>query len=166
MIEAIVHETRRGLDGDRQRNENGGMNVRSIVIALAAAAAVFAVALLTTPAGADVPPDSVFPLFALLLLLESLAFGVGVAYVVQAWRTLFGPGIAALERGVAWCVTYLLLAPWPHDYLHRITHINGVFNWPALAGIEYVFHFGIVPIGVLVATYLRRTRGVRRGVSP
>ena len=59
---------------------------------------------------------------------------------------------------------YLLLAPWPHDYLHRITHINGVFNWTALAGIEYVFHFGIVPVGVLVGTYLLRAREVRRAV--
>jgi hypothetical protein len=138
------------------------VNIGSIVIALAAAVAVFAFALVTTPAGADVPPDNVFPLFAVLLMLESLAFGVGVAYVVRARRTLFGPEIGALERGVAWCVAYLLLAPWPHDYLHRITHINGVFNWPALAGIEYVFHFGIVPVGVLVAAYLIRTGQLRR----
>jgi hypothetical protein len=164
MIEAIVHETRQGLDGDGLRRENGGVNVRSIGIALAAAGAVFAVALLTTPAGADVPPDNVFPLFALLLMLESLAFGVGVAYVVRARRTLFGPGIGPLARGVAWCVAYLLLASWPHDYLHRITHINGVFNWPALAGIEYVFHFGIVPVGLLVGIYLLRAREVGRAV--
>lgn len=138
------------------------MNKGSIVIALAAATAVFAVALLTTPAGADVPPADVFPLFALLLMLESLAFGVGVAYVVRARRTLVGPGIAALQRSVAWSVAYLLLAPWPHDYLHRITHINGVFNWPALAGIEYVFHFGIVPIGLVVAAFMLRTGQLRR----
>lgn len=44
--------------------------------------------------------------------------------------------------------------------LHRVTHINGVYDWPALAGIEYVFHLGIVPIGVLVAAYVARTRAL------
>lgn len=138
------------------------MNVGSIVIALAAAAAAFAVGVFARPAGSPVPQADVFPLFAGLLLLESIAFGAGVAYVVRARRALFGVGIGALERAVSWSVAYLLLAPWPHDYLHALTHINGVYNWPALAGIEYVFHFGIVPVGVLVAAYLMRTGQLRR----
>jgi hypothetical protein len=85
-----------------------------------------------------------------------------VAYVVRARSALFGTGIAALERSVAWSVAYLLLAPWPHDYLHALTHIDGVYNWPALAGIEYVFHLGIVPVGVLVGAYVLHAREVSR----
>ncbi|HET8569350.1 MAG TPA: hypothetical protein VFM93_10240 [Candidatus Limnocylindria bacterium] len=133
------------------------MNITSFAIALVVAATMFALALTALPEGAITPPAEVFPAFGVLVLLESLAFGVGVAYVQRARRTLFGPGVVALERAVAWCVAYLLLAPWPHDFLHRITHINGEYNWPALAVIEYVFHFGIVPIGALVGAYLVRS---------
>ncbi len=137
------------------------MNAGSVIIALAVAAPAFAFRLLTRPAGSPVPPDDVLPLFAALALAESLAFGAGVAYVLSARRTLFGQGIPTLTRAVAWSVAYLLLAPWPHDYLHDHVHINGVFNWPALAGIEYVFHLGIVPVGVLVGAYLLRSKGMQ-----
>ena len=77
----------------------------------------------------------------------------------------------ALERAIAGCVVYLLLAPWPHDRLRQFADFNGVYNWPFLAAIEYVFHLGIVPVGLLVAVYLVRTRSPRgtvavsRGVS-
>lgn len=138
------------------------MNARSIVIALGAAAAAFAVAVFARPAGSPVPPPDVFPLFAGLIALESVAFGAGVAYVVTARHALVGAGTGALERAVAWSVAYLLLAPWPHDYLHALTHIDGVYNWPALAGIEYVFHLGIVPVGVLVGAFVLRAREVSR----
>lgn len=134
------------------------MNITSLVIALPVALAAFAVALVGAPPGSPRPPDEVLPLFAVLMLLESLALGAGIGYVLRARRTLLGAGIAPLERAVAWSVAYLLVAPWPHDFLHRVTHINGVYDWPALAGIEYVFHLGIVPIGVLVAAYVTRTR--------
>lgn len=143
-------------------SENVAMNAGSIVIALAAGAAAFAVGVLARPAGSPVPPPDVFPLFAGLVVLEAIAFGAGVAYVVRTRRTLVGAGIGALDRAVAWSVAYLLLAPWPHDYLHALTHIDGVYNWPALAGIEFVFHLGIVPVGVLVGAYLMRTGQLRR----
>jgi hypothetical protein len=162
MFEDVFHESLRGLDGGPLWSENVDMNARSLVIALAVAAAAFPVTLLTRPAGSARPPDDVLPLFAVLFLAESIAFGAGVAYLVSARRTLFGPGIAPLRRAVAWSVAYLLLAPWPHDYLHGLAEINGVFNWPALAAIEYAFHFGIVPIGVLVAAFLLRSRDVPR----
>lgn len=138
------------------------MNAGSIVIALAVAFAAFAVALLGAPAGSLRPPDDVLPAFAVLMLLESLALGAGIAYVVRARRTLFGARVALLERAVAWCVVYLLVAPWPHDFLHRVTNINGVYDWPALAAIEYAFHLGVVPIGVVVAAYLARSKFTQR----
>ena len=137
------------------------MKLTSLLIALVTAAGAFSITLVALPEGALTPPDEVFPLFAVLVALESLAFGVGTAYVLRARSTLFGGGIAPLERAVAWCVAYLLLAPWPHDWLHRLTHINGVYNWPALAGIEYVFHLGVVPVGLVIAAYVTRTRALR-----
>jgi hypothetical protein len=134
------------------------MKIGSIIIALAVGAAAFAVAVIARPAGSPVPPPDIFPLFAVLTVLESIAFGAGVAYVARARRVLIGGGTRPLDRAVAWSVGYLLLAPWPHDYLHALTLINGVFAWPAIAGIEYVFHLGVVPVGVLVGAYLLRAR--------
>ena len=58
-----------------------------------------------------------------------------------------------------------LFAVWPHDYLHSLVHINGVFDWPALVGIEYAFHFGVVPIGVVVAAYLAQSKLTHRGAQ-
>ena len=137
------------------------MNITSIVIAFVVAAAAFAIGAFARPAGTATPPAEVFPVFAVLVLLESVAFGAGVAYVVRQRRKLFGTGIAPLDRAIAWSVAYLLLAPWPHDYLHAVTHINGVYDWPALAGIEFVFHLGVVPVGLVVAAYVTRTRALR-----
>lgn len=138
------------------------MTLSSVLIAVLAGAAAFAVSVVVVPAGALTPPNEMFPLFALLTVLESAAFGVGAAYVVRARRRLFGAGIGLFERGAAWCVAYLLLAPAVHDYLHRITYVNGVFNWPVVAGIEYVFHLGVVPVGAVIAAYVIRTGQVRR----
>ena len=134
------------------------MTTRSIVIAIAVAIPAFAITLFTRPAGSDRPPDTILPLFAVLFLAESIALGAGVAHVIAARRTLFGEETSALTRAVAWCVAYLLLAPWPHDYLHGLVHINGVFDWPALAAIELAFHLGVVPIGVVVAAYLAQSK--------
>ena len=136
------------------------MDRGSILVGLATAAAAFVVGVVARPAGSATPPSDIFPLFAVLVLLESIAFGAGVAYALRARRALFGRGIPALQRAVAGSVAYLLLAPWPHDVLHGLTLINGVFNWPALAGIEYVFHLGIVPVGLVVAAYVTRTRAL------
>lgn len=140
------------------------MKTTSIVIALATAAAAFAIGAFARPAGSATPPADVFPLFAILILLESIAFGAGIAYVIRARGRLFGPGTAPLDRALSASVAYLLLAPWVHDYLHALTLIDGAFNWPALAGIEYVFHLGVVPVGLVVATYVTRTRAAPPGL--
>lgn len=137
------------------------MNIASILIAFVVAAAAFAVGAFARPAGAATPPSEIFPLFAVLILLESVAFGAGVAYVTRGSRKLLGPGTPLLDRAVAGSIAYLLLAPWVHDYFHALTLINGVFNWPALAGIEYVFHLGVVPVGLVVAAHVARTRALR-----
>ena len=132
----------------------------SIVIAVVVAAAVFAIGVFVVPFGALTPPADAFPVFAVLLILESAAFGVGIAYVVRERMILVGAGTPALKRGVAIAIAYLFLAPWPHDALHRLSLVNGLagMNWFFLAGIEYVFHLGIVPIGFLLIAYALRGR--------
>ncbi len=143
------------------------MNRTSIIIVLVFAVLTFVIALML-PAGVLTPPADAFPLFAVLLVLESIAFGVGVAYVVRTRETLFGARTPTLQRAVAFAIAYLLLAPWPHDSLHRLSLANGFadMNWFLLAGIEYVFHFGIVPVGLLFAAYaVRRERAPSREVG-
>lgn len=138
------------------------MNRTSIVIGLVFGVLTFAIGLML-PAGALTPPADAFPLFAVLLVLESIAFGVGVAYVFRTRETLFGARTPGVERAVAFAIAYLLLAPWPHDSLHRLQLANGYadMNWYFLAGIEYAFHFGVVPVGLLLAAYaVRRERAV------
>lgn len=146
------------LDEGSRSCENGRVKLTSILLALVVAAVGFWITAFTRPAGSEMPPADVLPSFAVLLLLESLALGAGVAYVLRRRSTLFGGGTAALERAVSWIVAYLLLAPWIHDYLHGLVFIDGVFNWPALAVVEYLFHLGIAPIGVVLAAYLLRSR--------
>jgi len=137
------------------------MKTTSILIALAVAATVFSISLFAQPAGALTPPPDIFPVFAVLTVLESLAFGAGVAYVLQMRRRLFAGGFPPLQRAVAWAIAFLLLAPWPHDSLHRIADINGVMNWPFLAVIEFIFHLGIVPVGLIVGAYMLRAGQLR-----
>jgi hypothetical protein len=154
-----------GLDSPVVERDKDPMNRTSIVIAFLSAATAFAVAAVVVPAGVLTPPADAFPIFALLLLLESIAFGIGVAYVVHARMTLFGPHTPALRRAIAFAIAYLVLAPWPHDSMHRLSLANGVanMNWFFLAGIEFIFHLGIVPIGLLVAVYA--LRGDRAAVA-
>jgi hypothetical protein len=159
-VRALFTKWPQRLDARAHARDNGRVNGKwPITIALVTAAIVFAFSAAAPPVGGLTPPADVFPLFALLTLLESVAFGVGVAFVVSQRATLFGSATAPLRRAVYFAIAYLFLAPWPHDWLHRITYVNGAFDWLPLAGIEYVFHLGIVPIGIAVAVYaMRRER--------
>src|SRR6266536_5637848 len=98
MIRAVVQETRRDLDLEPRKGDKSTMNRTSILIALATAAVAFSIAIFGQPGTALTPPADAFPLFALLTLLEALAFGAGVAYVLRARRVLFAGGTAPLER--------------------------------------------------------------------
>jgi hypothetical protein len=159
MDAAALQKTAQALDLFGPAREKEHMNRTSVAIALVFAVVTFVIAA-TQPPGALTPPPDAFPLFAVLLALESIAFGIGVAYVVRNRETLFGAGTPGVQRAVAFAIAYLLLAPWPHESLHRMSLANGIadMNWFFLAGIEYAFHFGIVPIGLLFAAY-----AVRRG---
>lgn len=77
--------------------------------------------------------------------LSSIAFGVGIAFLVfgaPLVRRL--PVSAGLARAAHLAVTWLLVSWVPHDSLHQ--HIS---TMAALAGLEYGFHLTII-IGGLV----------------
>ena len=109
------------------------------------------------PPAAPQPPSSLFPLFVVLMLVESASFGLGVAFVVFG-RSLFdrmgrSPRLTtAAYLAVAW----LLVNWWPHDNLHRVA--GG--DWSGLVLIEYGFHVPLMLSGAVLAWFFVST--VRR----
>jgi hypothetical protein len=83
-----------GLTPGAQRPKNGDVNITSGVVAVVTAAAAFGIGAFARPAGAATPPAEMFPVLAVLVLLESVAFGTGVAYLLRRRRMLLGPGTA------------------------------------------------------------------------
>lgn len=82
-------------------------------------------------------------------VIESVAFGLGVAFIALAWpwvrKVAHGDRFAAwaLYIGTAW----YLVSWWPHDRLHM--HIDHDDLWSLIA-IEYGFHFTLVLAGLAI----------------
>lgn len=103
--------------------------------------------------GYPTPPESVMPIFILTSALESLLFGVGVAFVVFAPRWLAGDR-SKLATASYVAIAWSLLRWWPHDNFHRVSH-----DYYSLAGIEVVFHVTlIVSIVIIAADFVRALR--------
>ena len=114
-----------------------------------------------TPNSIVIPADLV-PFFALPALLEALAFGGGVAFLLAArrgvWQARSKLAIAAY-LSTAW----LLMAAWPHGNLHRSLG----FDLASIARIEWAIHLTALLAAIVdalfVASVLRaggdRTRG-------
>ncbi len=104
------------------------------------------------------PTDAQLPLFILLNAIEALAFGFGIAFLIFGYplvRTVL-PAASGLTLATYLSIAWLLISWWPHDSLH-IT--NGT-NMSGLLAIEYVFHFTIIVVGViLVYFFLNVLRG-------
>jgi hypothetical protein len=107
------------------------------------------------PPDASGPPGGLLPLFIVLGVLESLAFGLGVSFLI------FGGGLLARLRqsraltvGAYLSTAWLLINWWPHDNLHRIT---GHGDWAGLAAIEYGFHVTLIAAGATLAVFLVST---------
>ena len=118
-----------------------------------------------TPSSIVVPPN-LLPFFLVPSLLEALAFGGGVAFLLlarpagaaEAWSQ---PLTTAAYVSTAW----LLLAPWLHGNLHR--HLG--FDLPSIARIEWAIHLTMLLAAVIVALFVARlvrdARPTRRPTS-
>ena len=109
------------------------------------------------PGGAAVPA-SALPFFLGLKLLEGLALGVGIGFLVFGNRTLgrsaAHPSLALLAYlSISWC----LVNWWLHDNLHAI---NGDNFW-GLIGIEYAFHVTMMVGGGVLAVFFYRVAQAR-----
>ncbi len=113
-----------------------------------------------TPNSIVIPAELV-PYFALPSLLEALAFGGGVAFLLAAF-----PGVrqARSRLAVAAYVStaWLLMAAWPHGNLHRSLG----FDLASIARIEWAIHLtallAAIVDAVFVARLLRAPRSVPR----
>lgn len=97
------------------------------------------------------------PLLLLLTVLESLSFGFGVALLAFGWpalrRTLGGAD--GWGRAAFGSLVWLFLSPWIHDDLH-VHYGHGL---DAIIALNYLFHWGLVPlVAVILAALLRPSR--------
>jgi hypothetical protein len=106
-----------------------------------------------TPTSVVVPPDLV-PFFVLPSLLEALAFGAGVAFLVSGWRAVphaAGPRRLAVATYVS--TAWLLMAWWPHGNLHSSLG----FDVANIAKIEWAIHLTVLLAAAVDAVYVART---------
>ena len=128
------------------------MSARSKVIAVVVAGTVLAFGssqlLWPAPPGFT-PPASLLPFFVVLGLVESLAFGAGIAFLVFGFPLIARTGVSSSAAwggylGIAWS----LVNWWAHDGFHRV---NGL-KFGGLLWIEYGFHVTLI-LGGLLAVY-------------
>ena len=108
------------------------------------------------------PTDAQLPLFILLNVAESLAFGFGISFLIFGYplmQTIL-PSSKGLTLAAYLSIAWLLLSWWPHDSLHVA---NGL-NMNGLLVIEYVFHVTLMVAGAILVYYflaLVRQRAVQ-----
>ena len=108
------------------------------------------------------PTDAQLPLFILLNVAESLAFGFGISFLIFGYPLM--QTILTASKGLTLAthlsIAWLLLSWWPHDSLHVA---NGL-NMNGLLVIEYVFHVTLMVAGAILVYFfsaLVRQRAVQ-----
>jgi hypothetical protein len=104
--------------------------------------------------GTPQPPAGLLPFYIVVGLVESFAFGLGVAFLIFGGRMIstFGQG-----RGLTFLtylsIGWLLINWWPHDNLHRVVR----FDFARLIWIEYGFHVTLIAAAACVAYFFVTT---------
>ena len=142
------------------------MSIRTkiILITLVSAVASFAVGpLLWQPTGAP-PSSSQLPFLILISVLESIAFGGGIAFLVLAWPLTkrVPKDMRRTATVLYFAIGWYLISWWPHDNMHMS---NGENMWRLIV-IEYLFHVTLIVAAIVVAfevfQLLRREAGVKK----
>ena len=122
----------------------------AITLVVAAAAFLATFAIWPNSPAAPQPPPGLLPFFAALSIIECLAFGLGVTFLIFGGASLarFGQG-RRLTLLAYISATWLLVNWWPHDNLHRVTGLE----WMGLLKIEYGFHVTLMIAGAVVAYF-------------
>lgn len=125
--------------------------LRWSLVTLVVGAVVFALTpFWPIPPTAPQPPGNVLPLFIVLSLIESLSFGLGVAFLIFGRPLMVRmAGSQSLATAAYLAIAFLLVNWWPHDNLHRMT--NG--DWSRLVLVEYGFHLPLMLAGAVLAWF-------------
>jgi hypothetical protein len=105
------------------------------------------------PADAPAPPAGLLPVFIVLGAADSLAFGVGVAFLIFGFPALAriggtGPLTWASYLGIGWS----LVSWWPHVNMHRV---NGA-SFEGLLTIDIIFHLTLIAVAMILAAFFLR----------
>ncbi|MDD5068199.1 MAG: hypothetical protein PHS53_00725 [Candidatus Pacebacteria bacterium] len=104
--------------------------------------------------GAPVPTSFQLPFFIIVAIVEDIAFGLGVSFLLFGYKSVKNAmpeakrGALATYISIAW----LLMNWWPHDNLHRV---NGM-NLSGLIKIDIGFHITLIVAAIIVAVYFLR----------
>ena len=116
---------------------------------------------------ADIDMSSVstfqISLFILLNIIEALAFGLGVAFLVFGYPYVRAvtPASLRLTRAAHFSIAWLLINWWLHNGMH--TH-NGM-DLGGLLKIDYAFHVTLIIAGLIVASFFLTIIGQREVVD-
>lgn len=124
---------------------------KAIIITLIFAAIAFMLnrVLWTPSTDMGMPTPEQLPFFIFLSILEALAFGLGIAFIVIGWPLLKNASgtFGKRAKGMFICITWYMISWWPHDNFHMQ---NGN-NLQGLLHIEYAFHFTLILAGLYLA---------------
>jgi len=104
-------------------------------------------------AGVPGPSAALLPHFIFVSALESVAFGLGVGFLLFGWGHLAKAGADKLAKAAFISIAWFLVSWWPHDNMHRV---NGMDNFEGLIRIEYTFHVTLIVGGIILAAYFWR----------
>ena len=91
------------------------------------------------------------PLFFILGLVEALAFGLGVSFLIFGYPLVkaIRPASEAMTRAAHLSIAWLLINWWPHDSLH----IHNGLELNGLLAIEYGFHITLIIAGLILVYF-------------
>ena len=89
------------------------------------------------------------PFFILLSVIEALAFGLGISFILLGWPRVQKFTSPSKNKAIAmyYSISWLLISWWPHDNLH----IHNGMNPVGLLLIDYGFHVTLIFASLIVA---------------
>jgi hypothetical protein len=98
------------------------------------------------------PTEAQKALLMLLAAIQSLAFGLGVAFLIFGWPLVHAQlrNHRTLELATYLSVAWSLISWWPHTSFHQTHRMDDLSG---LIAIEYAFHVTVILGGFIVACF-------------
>lgn len=105
------------------------------------------------PAQEHTPEGIQLVLFMFLNIIQSLAFGLGFAFLLFGWQYIkeILPKEKSLRLAVYLAIAWSLLSWWPHTNLHQTVGMGNLTN---LLAVEYGFHVTLIFGGVVMLYFV------------